>query len=61
MPTTSPENWFCSLVITEIKLIAWVFIERILQGCGFYRIFISKETNYILLKNKLEILYDSTL
>lgn len=58
MPTTNPENWLCSLLVTEIKLVAWVSIERILEGCGFYRNFIPKETNYILLTNKLEFLFD---
>lgn len=60
MPTTNPENWLYSLVITGIKLVALVSIERLSEGCEFYRIFISKETNYILLDNKPEILYIPT-
>lgn len=31
MLTTNPENWLCSLVVTEIKIVAWVSIERILE------------------------------
>lgn len=43
MPTTNPENWLCSLVVTEIKLVAWVSIEKILEVADSIEILYQKK------------------